>query len=78
MVLNNEINKIKENINKNITKIYNYNKKNNKSNFRYFKLFSFFINYKSNHFEQLIKKVITVKRFFDNTRINDILSILFK
>lgn len=64
-------------VDKNMTKIYNYNNSNSSSNSRYSKLISLSINNRSSHSKQITKAIIIIQHIFNNSKIGDILSILF-
>lgn len=76
MIFNNKTNEIKENIDKIIIKIYNYNNNNSGNNSKHLKFISFFINNKSDYFKQLRKVVIIISTIFNDAEIDNVLSLI--
>lgn len=60
MVFDNKINKIEENVDRNITETYQHNDGNNGTNFRHFKFIGFFINNRLCHSKYLTKAIIMI------------------
>lgn len=57
---------------------YDYNNGNSSSEVRYPKLISFFIHNRLDYFGQLIKVVMIIPNIFNDTKINNSLSLLIK
>lgn len=58
--------------------IYDYNNRNSSSKFRHPKFISFFIHNGLDHSGQLIKVGIIIPNIFNDTKINNDLSLLIK
>lgn len=69
-----ETNEIDKNVDENITEIYNYKNGNSNSNLIRLKLFSVYINNRSSLFEQSKKPVKIIQSFFNDAKIDNVLS----